>query len=134
MGFRKILQNTWRRIVCYVLNNISPSNIYLTLLLLARFHQNCQAAFGCCELTFGMISQRTSWLLADSVQTFTTQLKTFSRGGGGGLFHFMPFGSVFMKVSLHPEHMFLEGIRAGMHLQSGSVNNFLTIMLLANAK
>ena len=44
----------------------------------------------------------------------------------------MPFGSVVMKVSLHPEHMFLEEIGTEIHLQSGSVN-FLTIMLLANA-
>ena len=27
----------------------SPSIIFLSMLLSARFHQNCQAAFGCCE-------------------------------------------------------------------------------------
>ena len=32
-----------------VMINISPSNIFQTMLLLARFHQNCQAAFGRCE-------------------------------------------------------------------------------------
>ena len=38
---RMIFQIIWRGVVCYVLNNISPSNFFLTLLLPARFHQNC---------------------------------------------------------------------------------------------
>ena len=33
-----ILQNIWWKIVAYVLNNISPSNIFPILFLLARFH------------------------------------------------------------------------------------------------
>ena len=40
-----ILQNIWMRVVGNVRNNISPLNIFPTLLLLARFHQNCQGAF-----------------------------------------------------------------------------------------
>ena len=44
-----ILQNIWKKVVGNVLVKISLSNILLTLLLPARFHQNCQAAFGCCE-------------------------------------------------------------------------------------
>ena len=29
--------------------NISPSNIFLNILLAERFHQNCLAAFGYCQ-------------------------------------------------------------------------------------
>ena len=49
MEFRKILQTIGRRVVGYALIDIPPSNIFLTMLLSARFHQNCQAAFGHCE-------------------------------------------------------------------------------------
>ena len=38
-----ILQNIWRRVVGKVLINISPSNILLIMLLLARFRQHCLA-------------------------------------------------------------------------------------------
>ena len=31
------------------LKNVSSLNIFLTLLWPQIFHQNCQAAFGCCE-------------------------------------------------------------------------------------
>ena len=43
LKLRIILQNIWRRVVGNVLMNISPSNTFLTLLLPAIFHQNCQA-------------------------------------------------------------------------------------------
>ena len=49
MELRKILQNIWRGFVCYVLNNIFPSNNYRSLLLPASFHQNVKAAFSCRE-------------------------------------------------------------------------------------
>ena len=39
---RMILQNIWRRVVGYVLIAISLTNIFLTLLLPAIFHQNCK--------------------------------------------------------------------------------------------
>ena len=45
---RNVLQNIWRGIVGSVIDNIFPSNIFPTLLFPARFHQNCQAAFGHC--------------------------------------------------------------------------------------
>ena len=38
-----ILQNISRRVVDNVLINISPSTIFLNMLSLKRFHQNCQA-------------------------------------------------------------------------------------------
>ena len=44
-----ILQNISGRVVGYVLVHISPSNIFVTMLLPARFHQKCQAAFGRCK-------------------------------------------------------------------------------------
>ena len=44
--FRIILQNIWRRVVGSSRSNISLSNIFATLLLTWRFHQNCQTAFG----------------------------------------------------------------------------------------
>ena len=37
------------------LNNIFPSTIFSTLLLPARFHQNCQAAFDHCEHYNGLL-------------------------------------------------------------------------------
>ena len=40
---RLILQNIWRRVVIYILINISPSNIFLNMFSPAIFHQNCQA-------------------------------------------------------------------------------------------
>ena len=43
---RMILQYIGRRVVGNVLITISQSNIFLTMHLLAVFHQNCQAAFG----------------------------------------------------------------------------------------
>ena len=46
-----ILQNISRRVLGSVLNNISPSNIFSTMLLLERFHQNCLAVFGRIKLT-----------------------------------------------------------------------------------
>ena len=46
---RRILHYIWRKVVGIFLINISQSNIFLTRLLPAIFHQNCQAAFGCCE-------------------------------------------------------------------------------------
>ena len=46
---RIILENIWRRVVGNVQINISPLNIFLNLLLPARFHQNDQAVFGHCE-------------------------------------------------------------------------------------
>ena len=46
---RIILQNIWRRVVDDVLINISPSNIFLTFLLPASFHQKCKADLGCSE-------------------------------------------------------------------------------------
>ena len=39
-----ILQNIWRKAVGDILNHISPSNCFLTLYCLARFHRNCQTA------------------------------------------------------------------------------------------
>ena len=45
-----ILQSILRRVVGYVLMNISPSNIFPTMLLFARFHQNCLSFFHSCEL------------------------------------------------------------------------------------
>ena len=44
-----ILQNISRRIVGNDPVNISPSNIFFTMLLPARMNKNCQAAFGCCK-------------------------------------------------------------------------------------
>ena len=44
-----IIPNILWRVVGSVLTNISPSNIFPTLLLPERFHQNCKAAFGACE-------------------------------------------------------------------------------------
>ena len=38
---RMILQNIWRRVVGNFLNNISPSSIFLTMLLPAAFHHLC---------------------------------------------------------------------------------------------
>ena len=46
---RMISQNIWRRVVGNVLINISPSNIFLTLLLPVWFYQICQSAFGRCD-------------------------------------------------------------------------------------
>ena len=40
------LQNIWRRVVCWVFINVSPSNIFWKLLLLERYHQNSQAVLG----------------------------------------------------------------------------------------
>ena len=44
-----ILQNIWRKVVGHVLSNIYQSKMFLFTLLRANFHQNYQAAFGCCE-------------------------------------------------------------------------------------
>ena len=44
-----ISQNILRKVLGSVLNNISPSNIFATMVLFERFHQNRQAVFGCCE-------------------------------------------------------------------------------------
>ena len=44
LKLRMILQNISRGVVGNVLINVSPSNIFLTLLLPAIFHQNCKAA------------------------------------------------------------------------------------------
>ena len=38
-----ILQNIWREVVGNVPIDISPSNIFLTVLLAASFHQKCPA-------------------------------------------------------------------------------------------
>ena len=38
-----ISQNISRRVLGKVLNNICPSNIFPTMLLFDRFHQNCKA-------------------------------------------------------------------------------------------
>ena len=43
---RIVLQNISKRVISNVLINISPSNIFLNMLLPALCHQNCQAAFG----------------------------------------------------------------------------------------
>ena len=43
-----ILLNMGRKVFGYILINISPSNIFLTMLLSARFCQNCLAAFSRC--------------------------------------------------------------------------------------
>ena len=40
------LRNIRRKLVGNILVNISPSNIFFTILLPARFHQNCEASFG----------------------------------------------------------------------------------------
>ena len=45
MELRMNFQNIWRRVVGNVLNNMCPSNIFPTLLLPSRFHQNLPAAF-----------------------------------------------------------------------------------------
>ena len=42
---RMILQSIWWRVVDCVLNNISPSNIFLTMFFPTRFHQNCPSVF-----------------------------------------------------------------------------------------
>ena len=50
-----VLQNIWKKVVGYDLFNISPSNIFLFMLLPARFNQNCQvvlAAVSINGLTF----------------------------------------------------------------------------------
>ena len=54
-----ILQKIWRRIVSNIVIHISPSNIFLTLLLPERSQQNCQAAiiFSIVTLELGMILQ-----------------------------------------------------------------------------
>ena len=49
LELKMISQNISRRVVGSVLINISPSNIFPTMLLLERFHQACQAVFGHCE-------------------------------------------------------------------------------------
>ena len=41
-----VWQNIWRRVLSWVLINISPSNTFPTMHLLGRFCQNCQVAFG----------------------------------------------------------------------------------------
>ena len=46
LEIRIIMQNIWRRVVDYILIKVSPSNIFLNMLLPARFQQSCQAAFG----------------------------------------------------------------------------------------
>ena len=46
---KNYFQTIWGKIVGGVLINIFPSNISPTMLLLERFHRDCQAAFGCCE-------------------------------------------------------------------------------------
>ena len=40
-----ILQNIWTKVVGNVLTNFPPANIFPTLLLPGRLHQNHQAAF-----------------------------------------------------------------------------------------
>ena len=42
------------RVVGIVLINISPSNIFLNMILLEKFNQNCQAGFGYCEHLIGL--------------------------------------------------------------------------------
>ena len=42
------LQNISRRIVGNFLIDITPTNIFLTLLLLAKYHLNCEVALGDC--------------------------------------------------------------------------------------
>ena len=46
LELRKILQTFPRKVVGNVLNNITPSYIFLITLLPAQFHQNCKADFG----------------------------------------------------------------------------------------
>ena len=48
-----ILQNIWRRVVGNIGINISPSNIFLAMLLRARFDQNCQAVLDAVS-TYGL--------------------------------------------------------------------------------
>ena len=43
---RKVIQNIGSRVVCNVLINIFPSDIFQTLLTSERYHQNCQTDFG----------------------------------------------------------------------------------------
>ena len=44
-----ILQNIWKRIVCIVRINISPSNIFPFMLSLESYPQHCQATFWHCK-------------------------------------------------------------------------------------
>ena len=46
---RMILQNIGRRVEGNVQVDISSSNSFLILLLPAKYHQKCQATFGCCK-------------------------------------------------------------------------------------
>ena len=47
LEFKTILQNISSRIVGSVLANIPSSNNFRNILLLQRFHQNCQAPYVC---------------------------------------------------------------------------------------
>ena len=49
LELRMFLQNISRRVAGNVLINIPPSNIFLIILLPARFHQNCLTVFGRCK-------------------------------------------------------------------------------------
>ena len=42
-----ILENILRRVVVNILIKKSSSNIFPTILSTGKYHQNCQAAFGC---------------------------------------------------------------------------------------
>ena len=44
-----LLWNIWRRVVCSVSMNVSPSNLFPAMLSAFRFCWKCQAAFGCCD-------------------------------------------------------------------------------------
>ena len=51
LEWRKSSQNIWRRAVVWCLMKISSANIFQKMLWFQKYHQNCQACFGCskCE-------------------------------------------------------------------------------------
>ena len=76
--FTKILQNIWRRVVNIILNNIPPSNIFLTWLLPVRFYQNRQAVLAAVSINglrcfYKIVSEELLVMLR-----FTFNLQIFS--------------------------------------------------------
>ena len=67
-----ILQNISRGVVGSYLNNISPPDMFLTMLLFEGFHQICQAAFGShMHLRVKWCTQHMPWTASNDCLTHT---------------------------------------------------------------
>ena len=95
--FRKYLK---KNCLCCVVSSITPLNIFLSMHLPERFHQNCQAAFGHRKHWWVKLTWQKKWS-SMFIRSLPTGMGNYRTGGGASTHFSIGIGTMKTFVILY---------------------------------